>query len=176
VFANFNLKKYDQRIRSYARKWLGLERSGLNGVLLQQILSAVERMEKSKYDEEMDAVATTGLYPQQNQSQGESEVDPKYGLMQLAVRAGSTGALTHRASYSQADQQQLIYRGANNSRSTPYGQIMSYGGVSRPFEGPVIKRDELVNPAWIFEESLQDSEVVMLDSRETKFFQELIER
>ncbi|CAF4848127.1 unnamed protein product, partial [Rotaria socialis] len=27
VFANFNLKKYDQRIRSYARKWLGLERS-----------------------------------------------------------------------------------------------------------------------------------------------------
>ncbi|CAF3889820.1 unnamed protein product [Rotaria magnacalcarata] len=176
VFANFNLKKYDQRIRSYARKWLGLERSGLNGVLLQQILSAIERMEKSKYDEEMDAVATTGLYPQQNQSQGESEVDPKYGLMQLAVRAGSTRASTHPASYPQVDQQQLVYRGANNSRSTPYGQTMSYGGVSRPFEGPVIKRDELVNPAWIFEDSLQDSEVVMLDSRETKFFQELIER
>jgi hypothetical protein len=34
----------------------------------------------------------------------------------------------------------------------------------------------LVNPAWIFHESLRDSEVVMLDPRETKFFQELIER
>ncbi len=33
----------------------------------------------------------------------------------------------------------------------------------------------LVNPAWIFHESLRDSEVVMLDIRETKFFQELIE-
>jgi chitin synthase len=48
VFANFNVKKYDERIRSYARKWLGLERSGLNGILLQQILGAVERMEKVK--------------------------------------------------------------------------------------------------------------------------------
>ncbi|CAF4226151.1 unnamed protein product, partial [Rotaria sordida] len=29
-------------------------------------------------------------------------------------------------------------------RSTPYGQIMSYGGVTRSFESPqVIKRDEL---------------------------------
>jgi len=46
VFANFNFKKYDERIRSYARKWLGLERSGLNGILLKQILGAVERMEK----------------------------------------------------------------------------------------------------------------------------------
>jgi chitin synthase len=46
VFANFNFKKYDERIRSYARRWLGLERSGLNGLLLQQILGAVERMEK----------------------------------------------------------------------------------------------------------------------------------
>jgi chitin synthase len=48
VFANFNFKKYDERIRSYARKWLGLERSGLNGILLKQILGAVERMEKVK--------------------------------------------------------------------------------------------------------------------------------
>jgi chitin synthase len=48
VFANFNFKKYDQRVRSYARKWLGLERSGLNGILLKQILGAVERMEKVK--------------------------------------------------------------------------------------------------------------------------------
>jgi chitin synthase len=51
VFANFNLKKYDERIRSYARKWLGLERSGLNGILLQQILGAVERMEKVNVEE-----------------------------------------------------------------------------------------------------------------------------
>jgi chitin synthase len=34
----------------------------------------------------------------------------------------------------------------------------------------------LVNPAWIFHESLRDSEVVMLESRETKFFKQLIER
>ena len=34
----------------------------------------------------------------------------------------------------------------------------------------------LVNPAWIFHQSLRDSEVVMLDPREIKFFQEVIER
>lgn len=215
VFANFNFKKYDERVRSYARKWLGLERSGLNGILLQQILGAVERMEKvsvrlvsrsetmifplqSKFDEEMEAVATTGLYPQRNKTPTGSEIDAKYGLMQLAARAGSpgiTGMPINRASFPQVDpQQQLIYRGIHTARSTPYGQVMSYGGVSRPFDTPMIKRDELgmhtpskcprslepvcrlVNPAWIFHESLRDSEVVMLDPRETKFFQETIER
>ena len=35
-------------MRSCARKWLGLERTGLNGILLQQILGAVERMEQVK--------------------------------------------------------------------------------------------------------------------------------
>ena len=113
----------------------------------------------------MDAVATTGLYPQRTRTSGELD------LQQLAT----TGIPIHRASYP-PNEQQLIYRGMSDARSTPYGQIMSYGGVSRPFETPVIKRDELVNPAWIFHESLRDSEVVMLDSRETKFFQELIER
>ncbi|CAF1223093.1 unnamed protein product [Rotaria sordida] len=132
-------------------------------------------MEKNKFDEEMEAVATTGLYPPTNSHQVDSEIDPKYGLMQLAARAGSPPTSMARASYPQSDQQQqLIYRGINNTRSTPYGQVISYSGVTRPFEAPVIKRDELVNPAWIFHESLHDSEVVMLDPRETKFFQELI--
>ncbi|CAF0924460.1 unnamed protein product [Rotaria sordida] len=181
VFANFNFKKYDQRVRSYARKWLGLEQSGLNGILLKQILGAIERMEKSKFDEEMEAVATTGLYPPTTKAQTGSDVDAKYSLMQLAACAASpqtTGGPINRASFPQIDhQQQLIYRGLNNARSTPYGQIMSYGGVTRSFESPqVIKRDELVNPAWIFQESLLDSEVVMLDPRETKFFRELIDR
>ncbi|CAM4747857.1 unnamed protein product [Rotaria magnacalcarata] len=181
VFANFNFKKYDQRVRSYARKWLGLEQSGLNGILLKQILGAVERMEKYKFDEEMEAVATTGLYPPTNKPPTGSEIDAKYSLMQLAAHTSSpqtTGGPTNRASYPQIDpQQQLVYRGINNARTTPYGQVMSYAGVSRPFESPqVIKRDELVNPAWIFHESLLDSEVVMLDPREVKFFQELIER
>ncbi|UJR08979.1 hypothetical protein I4U23_013229 [Adineta vaga] len=180
VFANFNFKKYDERIRSYARKWLGLERSGLNGILLQQILGAVERMEKSKFDEEMDAVATTGLYPERNKTPIGSEIDAKYGLMHLAARAGSpgiTGVPITRGSFPQVDSQsQVIYRGIHSTRNTPSGQIMSYGGVSRLFETPIIKRNELVNPAWIFHESLRDSEVVMLDPRETKFFQGVIER
>ncbi|CAF4051928.1 unnamed protein product [Adineta steineri] len=180
VFANFNFKKYDERVRSYARKWLGLERSGLNGILLQQILGAVQRMEDSKFDEEMDAVATQGIYPQRNKTPVGSEIDAKYDLMRLAARAGSpgiNGVPVNRASFPQVDQQQqLIYRGINTARSTPYGQRISYGGVTRPLEHPVIKRDELVNPAWIFHESLRDSEVVMLDPRETKFFQALIER
>lgn len=46
--ANFNFKKYDEKMRSCARKWLGLERTGLNGILLQQILGALERMEQVK--------------------------------------------------------------------------------------------------------------------------------
>lgn len=44
--ASVNLKKYDERIRHALRKWLGMEKSGLNGILLQQILGAVERMEQ----------------------------------------------------------------------------------------------------------------------------------
>jgi hypothetical protein len=95
----------------------------------------------------MEAVATTGLYPQTNRSQVGSEIDAKYGLMQAACRAGSptpTGIPIHRTSYPQGDQQQqLTYRGINNSRSTPYGHVMSYGGTTRPFETPAIKRDEL---------------------------------
>ncbi|UJR37230.1 hypothetical protein I4U23_029939 [Adineta vaga] len=182
VFANFNFKKYDERVRTYARKWLGLERSGLNGILLKQILGAMERMEKHKYDEEMDAFATQGIYPPTGKTQMGSEIDAKYGLLQLAARAATpqtTSGPNTRASYPQIDsQQQLIYRGLNNARSTPYGQIMSYAGISCAIESPqvVIKRDELVNPAWIFQESLQDSKVVMLDPREVKFFQDVIGR
>lgn len=165
------MKKYDQRIRSYARKWLGLEHSGLNGILLKQILGAVERMEKviqtifflllksdklflfsqSKFDEEMEAVATTGLFPPANKVASTHEIDAKYNLLQLAARAASPPGATaaaaplNRASYPQVDSgQQLIYRGLNNARTTPYGQVMSYAGISRPFESPqVIKRDDL---------------------------------
>jgi hypothetical protein len=96
----------------------------------------------------MEAVATTGIYPPAGITQVGSEIDPKYGLMQLAAHATSpqtTIGPINRSSYPQMDsQQQLIYRGLNNTRNTLYGQIMSYGGVSRPFESPqVIKRDEL---------------------------------
>ena len=104
---------------------------------------------QTKYDEEMDAVASTGLYPPAAKTHTGSEVDAKYGLMQLAAQAGSppptAGGTGNRASFPQTDaQQQLVYRGLNNARSTPYGQIMSYAGVSRPFESPhVPKRDEL---------------------------------
>ncbi len=91
----------------------------------------------------MDAVATTGLYPPANGT----EIDAKYGLLQLANRNASSATTAlpiNRASYPQTDQQQqLIYRGIKTARSTPYGQILSYGGVSRPFETPAIKRDEL---------------------------------
>ena len=101
----------------------------------------------------MEAVASTGLYPPTGKKQGGTEIDAKYGLMQLAARAASpipTSGPINRASYPQIDsQQQLIYRGLNNARSTPYGQIMSYAGVSRPFESPlVIKRDELGRKIW----------------------------
>ncbi len=97
----------------------------------------------------MDAVATTGLYPQNNRTPVGSEIDAKYGLMQLATRTttpATTGIPINRSSYPQTDQQQqqqLIYRGIKTARSTPYGQVMSYGGVSRPFTTPVVKRDEL---------------------------------
>jgi hypothetical protein len=97
----------------------------------------------------MEAVASTGIYPPAGKTHVGSEIDAKYGLMQLATQAASpvptTGALGNRASFPQIDpQQQLVYRGLNNARSTPYGQVMSYAGVSRPFESPhVPKRDEL---------------------------------
>lgn len=97
----------------------------------------------------MEAVATTGLYPPAANTQIAAEIDAKYGLLQLAARAASpptAGGPLSRASYPQIDpqQQQLIYRGLNNTRNALYGQIMSYGGASRPFESPhMMKRDEL---------------------------------
>lgn len=91
----------------------------------------------------MEAVATTGLYPEANQNQHDSEIDPKYGLMPSAVRRSSSGTPNDRASYPQADQQQVIYRGTKTARSTPNGQVMSYGSATRPFESAIIKRDEL---------------------------------
>lgn len=96
----------------------------------------------------MEAVATTGLYPPAANTHMGADIDAKYGLLQLAARAASpptAGGPLSRASYPQIDaQQQLVYRGLNNTRSALYGQIMSYGGASRPFESPhVMKRDEL---------------------------------
>ena len=136
---------------------------------------------QSKFDEEMDAVATTGLYPQGGSiaaaatAAGGSELDAKYGLLELAARAATP---SNRASYQQIDpQQQLVYRGLNNQRTTIYGQMPSYAAITRPGESPnVLKRDELINPAWIFHESLNESDVAMLDPRETKFFQQVIDR
>ena len=101
-----------------------------------------------KFDEEMEAVATTGLYPPTGITQVGSDIDTKYGLLQLAARAASpptAGAAMSRASYPQIDsQQQLIYRGLNNARTALYGQVMSYGGTTRPYESPhMLKRDEL---------------------------------
>ena len=118
----------------------------------------------------MDAVATTGLYPEGHRPDIGAEAEAKYNLIQLAAHANTpnaAGAPNHRASYAHPDSQQqhLIYRGLNASRNP-----------IRPGETPMMKRDELVNPAWIFHESLRESEVVMLDGRETKFFQQLIER
>lgn len=100
----------------------------------------------------MEAVATTGLYPNTAKAQAATEIDAKYGLLQLAARAATPldangAAPTNRASYPQADgQQQLIYRGPNNARATPGGQVMSYGGVSRPLEANKLqpaRRDDI---------------------------------
>ena len=113
------------------------------------IIGRKRRSLQSKYEEEMEAVASTGLYPPAPKSQVGSEVDAKYGLMHLAARAATPAtagpSVANRASFPQTDpQQQLIYRGLNNARSTPYGQVMSYAGVPRPYESPQIpKRDEL---------------------------------
>ena len=94
----------------------------------------------------MDAVATTGLYPPNHRTPIGSDADAKYELMQLAARNASpttAGSPFNRASYPQGDAQQLHYRGIKTSRSTPYGQMMSYAGGSRPLETSAIKRDEL---------------------------------
>ncbi|CAF0778856.1 unnamed protein product [Didymodactylos carnosus] len=190
LFVNFNVKKYDERVRSFARKWLGVDRSSMNSVLLQQILGAVERLEKSRLEEEMDAVATTGLYPPNEQNTHAtpnlrndlpSDLETKYGLVQLPT---TTGQPLTRSSYpfDLHNQQQLIYRGLNK---TSYGQIIhphSYAGVSHSQSGlysddrQMIKRDELVNPAWIFHKSLKDSDIESLDPKEIQFFQQVIER
>lgn len=103
----------------------------------------------------MDAVASTGIYPPGSKSHLGSEIDAKYSLMQLAARAATPAngaAPNNRASYPQTDpQQQLIYRGLNNGRSTPYGQVMSYAGVPRPYESPQVpKREEISKPRSSF--------------------------
>lgn len=50
----------------------------------------------------MEAVATTGLYPEPNRVERDPDTDPKLSLMQLAVRASSP----------HGDEQQLIHRGS----------------------------------------------------------------
>ena len=61
---------------------------------------------QNKFDEEMEAVATTGLYPRTTATPTGSEIDAKYGLMKLAARTASPGMPINRASYPQVDQQQ----------------------------------------------------------------------
>ncbi|CAF0785514.1 unnamed protein product [Didymodactylos carnosus] len=139
----------------------------------------------------MDAVATTGLYPP-NEENGNaistlpndllSDLETKYGCTQMLTTSGQP--LT-RLSYpldQHNQEQQLIYRGLNK---TSYGQVIhphSYAGISHSQSGlysdnkQVIKRDELVNPAWIFHKSLKDSDIESLDPKEIEFFQQVIER
>ena len=97
----------------------------------------------------MEAVATTGLYPSASKTQAGSEIDAKYGLLQLAARAASPSAITSaaaaRTSFPPGDsQQQLVHRGPNNARTSVYGQAVPLAGGAHALElGQLVRREDI---------------------------------
>ena len=68
-FSNFtvsviNPSKYSTSVKNFLRDWLGIESSRTNSVLLKQILSTLERIEKIKNEEEVDGVDLGFINPE----------------------------------------------------------------------------------------------------------------
>jgi chitin synthase len=160
-FSNFtiniiNPSKYSKSIKNFLRDWLGIEHSTTNSVLLKQILSTLERIEKIKNEEEVDGVDLGFINPedmaahQQNidNSQNYARIVQTTSVSQMLRKRIGNQSYVSNNYYAQQDEK--IYQ--------------------KP------PRDELLNPAWLEESYLQDCEIDYLEPGETVFFQKMIER
>ncbi len=162
LFSNFtisviNPSKYSKSLKNFLRDWLGIESSKTNNVLLKQILSTLERIEKIKNEEEVDGVDLGFINPE-DMAQHQQNIDAQQNYARILNSSAAPGVALRK-------------RLANQSyvSNNYYGQNEN----DRIYQKP--PRDELLNPAWIEVPYLADSEVDFLDPKETAFYQRLIE-
>ena len=154
-----NPSKYSTALKSFLRDWLGIDsNTAKNNVLLKQILSTLERIEKIKNEEEVDGIDLGFLNPEDIVDQNER---------------ASRNYQQRSANYAR-----ILQNGGTHRRRGGAG-----GGFSSSMlndmekeKAKLAKRNELINPAWIEAPFLNDNEVDYLDPRETEFFQKIIDR
>jgi chitin synthase len=150
----FNPSKYSENIRKFFREWLGVDTASTNNVILKQILTTLERIEKIKNDEEIDGIDLGFIAPEEIQDHKDRVNEfRKSQRKQASIKQGPL--LRQRT-------------GQSINSNNPY-----YGGNEHQY---MKQRDELINPAWIEHTCLKTSEVDFLDQVETQFWQKLIDR
>lgn len=157
----FNPSKYSESVRNFFRDWLGIQHSQSNGVILKQILSTLERIEKIKNDEEIEGVDLGFI--------NKEDVDEKKERQASIYRHLNKNR--DRASASKLNPTESTVR--NRGRASVNSQNNYYGGHK---DEPIYhkERDELVNPAWIEHSCLANCEVEYMDPKEVIFFQKMI--
>ena len=157
----FNPTKYSESIRKFFREWLGVDSASTNNVILKQILTTLERIEKIKNDEEIEGVDLGFIAPEEIQDHKDRVNEyRKSQRRQASTKQNPSGLLRQRT-------------GQSINSNNPYGPYNPYGAVEQPYYK---QRDELINPSWLEHPCLKDSEIDFLDQKETEFFQKLIER
>lgn len=155
----FNPTKYSENIRKFFREWLGVDAASTNNVILKQILTTLERIEKIKNDEEIDGVDLGFIAPEEIEEHNERV----NAYRQSQKKLGSTKINPQNRSIVRQRNGQSF---ASNNHY--YGAEQIYAAKQQ--------RDELINPAWIEHECLKDSEIDFLDAKENEFFQKVIDK
>lgn len=149
-----NPSKYSKSLKNFLRDWLGIESTETNNVILKQILTTLERIEKIKNEEEVDGIDLGFINPEDMAEHNE--------------RTNNYQNPNQTANYIKTNQSILRKRGAQSVASNNY-----YGQEEKIYQK---KRDELINPAWIEVPYLDDCELDFMDPKETIFYKKLIER
>lgn len=170
LFSSFTIKvinpsKYSKSLKNFLRDWLGIESAHTNSVLLKQILSTLERIEKIKNEEEVDGVDLGFINPEDmaNHLENIDRAQNQATRSALNISAG----MRRRGTIGPGGQPTA----ANQS----YVSNNYYGQNEEKIYQPA-PRDELINPAWLEVDYLDDCEVDYMDPKETLFYQKLIER
>ena len=130
----FNPTKYSESIRKFFREWLGVDSASTNNVILKQILTTLERIEKIKNDEEIEGVDLGFIAPEEIQDHKDRVNEyRKSQRRQASTKQNPSGLLRQRT-------------GQSINSNNPYGPYNPYGAVEQPYYK---QRDELINPSWL---------------------------
>jgi chitin synthase len=156
--------KYSTSLRNFLRDWLGIETNETNNIILKQILGTLERIEKIKNEEEIDGVDLGFISPEEIIDRDE-RVD-NYHKKQAANQ-----------SFASCRSAAVLASGNLLRKRGGFGQsFISNTYYAEQEEKIYVKRDELVNPAWIEIDELRESDIDYLEPRETEFFRQVIDR